>query len=401
MTDIAVTGVSVICSLGIGRKAFWEGLTNARSGIKKIQSFDTTALRSNIAGCVEDFDPRRFMPTNVYRRMSRISQMAVAASMEALADSGLKLDQMDRDRIAVIMGTAYGSSSSVEDFYVSFLSDGPRGAQPLYFPETVPNAPASHIAMFHGITGPNTTFCQNGISAENAVLYAQNILAGNYADIALVGGADELSPILYNCYNTFIQGIRADDDGQVRPRPGNGIVLGEGAGIIVMERMDYALRRGARIYGILKSAVQTGGYTQIGHYEYGGVQMRRAIELAIEIAGVGPEELDQICVSANYSGELDRMEARGLSGIFDQQADDLIVTPLKYLAGDFGGAGILSISATLMGLRNQVSLPGVRLSSLLGESDMEWQRPGKSVIASSLLTSSTFGGGSAAMVFTK
>lgn len=401
MTDIAVTGIGVICSLGIGCKTLWENLLKAESGIRKIHSFDTANLRSNVAGCVEDFDPRQFMPIRVYRRMSRISQMAVATSIEALADSGLELDHVDKDRVAVIMGTAYGSGTSVEDFYCSFLNDGPRGAQPFYFPETVPNAPASHIAMFHGITGPNTTFCQNEISAENAVLYAQNILDRNYADIVLVGGADELSPILYNCYNTFINRIWAEDDSEIKPRPGHGIVLGEGAGMIVMERLDSALNRGAGIYGMLKSAVITGGQAQTGHYEYDGDQMHRAIKLAIQHAGIDPDQIDQVSVSANYSGELDRMERQGLSSIFKKQVDNLMVTPLKYLTGDFGGAGIVRIAAALMSLRHQVHLPSVKLSDLMDDSDIVWYTPGEGLISSSLITGSTFGGGSSSMIFAK
>jgi len=114
--------------------------------------------------------------------------MAVASSVEALQDSGLDINSIDRERIAVIMGTSYGSSFHIEDFYISLLEEGPRGTHPFLFPETVPNAPASHIAMYHGITGPNSTFCQNEISAENAIMYARNLLSQNLVDIALVGG---------------------------------------------------------------------------------------------------------------------------------------------------------------------------------------------------------------------
>ena len=177
--DVAFTGIGVISSLGIGQENFLASLRKAKSGIKRITSFDTSSLGSNIAGLIEDFDPRQFMSPGIYRRMGRVSRMAVAASIEAVNDSDLILDTLDRERIAVIMGTAYGSSSHVEEFYLSLLENGPRGAQPFLFPETVPNAPASHIAMFHSITGPNTTFCQNEISAENAILYARDLLLQN------------------------------------------------------------------------------------------------------------------------------------------------------------------------------------------------------------------------------
>ena len=199
MIDSVITGIGLITPMGMGREAFWESCRTASTGIKKIKSFDTSSFRSNIAGWVDHFKPGQFISPMVYRRMSQISRMAVASSTEALKDSALMLDTIDRERIAVIMGTSYGGSSHVEAFYLSLLEDGPRGAQPFLFPETVPNASASHIAMFHDITGPNTTFCQNEISAENAILYARNLLLQNIVDVALVGGADELSAIEYSC----------------------------------------------------------------------------------------------------------------------------------------------------------------------------------------------------------
>ena len=403
MTDIAITGIGVVSALGIGRETFWESCRDAKSGIKKIVSFDTSSLRSDVAGYIEDFDPKQFMSPRSYRRMSRISQMAVASSIEAIADSGIGTDTVDKDRIAIIMGTAYGGSSQVEDFYASFLENGPRGAQPLFFPETVPNASASHIAIFHGITGPNTTFCQNTISAENAILYARNLLLQNHVDVALVGGADELSSILYSCYNVFFNAIKAKQSGPIVPSPGAGIVIGEGAGMLVMERSDFAESRGADGYGILKSAVMTGGITPIGHYESSGEQMSRAMGLAVEQAGFCPEDIDQINVSANFSRELDRMEHGALIDFFGKQNNGLMVTPLKYLMGDFGGGGILRAAAVLLSMRHQIHLPKIQVKTLLGETQgpIAWQTRLKGDPKTALMTSSTFGGGSASMVFAK
>jgi 3-oxoacyl-[acyl-carrier-protein] synthase II len=405
MIDIAITGIGVMSPLGVGREAFWENCRKAKMGIKKITSFDTSSLRSNIAGWVEDFDPRQFMSPGVYRRMSRISRMAVASSVEAMKDSGLILGAIDRERIAVIMGTSYGSSSHVEDFYISLLKDGPRGAQPFLFPETVPNAPASHIAMFHGITGPNTTFCQNEISAENAILYAQNLLLQNQVDIALVGGADELSAILYSCYNAVgaLKKIKIENDELVNPKPGDGLILGEGAGVLVMERLDFALERNAEIYGILRSAVITGGITSVGHYEIEGNQMARAMFLAMKKANITPDEIDQINVSANFSGELDRMEYNQLKKIFRKPTKDLAVTPLKYLIGDFGGAGIIRAAAIFLSLYHQAPLPTVSAEILKGEPEcsLAWNVPLTGKIQVALMTTTTFGGGSSSFIFTK
>jgi len=405
MTDIVVTGIGIVSPLGVGREAFWDNCSKAKTGIKKITSFDTSSLGSNVGGWVKDFDPSQYISPGAYRRMSRISRMAVASSVEALKDSRLILDDTDRGRIAVIMGTSYGSSSHAEEFYIGLLNNGPRGAQPFLFPETVPNAPASHIAMFHEITGPNSTFCQNEISAENAILYAQNLLLQNQVDVALVGGADELSAIQYSCYDAVgaLNKIKVEDDEPVNPKLGGGLILGEGAGVLVMERPDFALARDAEVYGILRSGAITGGITSIGHYEAKGEQMARAMFLAMKEANMGPDDIDQIDVSANFSGELDRMEYNQLKRTFIRPLNNLSITPLKYLTGDFGGAGAMRAAAILLSLHNQVPLPTVRAEILKSEPEcsLSWDiHPrGKSQVA--LMTSTTFGGGSASLVFTR
>ena len=405
MVDVAITGMGVISSLGVGQEAFWANCRDAKTGIKQITSFDTGSFRSNIGGWIEDFAPKKFMSPRIYRRMSRISRMAVAASLEALEDSGISLDNVDKERMAVIIGTSYGSSTHVEDFFLSLLKDGPRGAQPFLFPETVPNAPASHIAMFHGITGPNSTFCQNEISAENAILYARNLLSQDLVDIVLVGGADELSSMQYSCYDAVgaLNKIKVKNNEMAAPEPGCGLILGEGAGILVMEKGNSALERNAKIYGRLCSGVITGGTASIGHYEAGGSEMVRAMKLAMKLANIEPGDIDQIHVSANFSSELERMEHDRLKEIFKDRLNDLAVTPLKYLTGDFGGAGALRAASILLSLYHQSPLPTVPIEILKGEGQhpLEWNiHPGcKSRVA--LMTTSTFGGGSSSLIFAR
>ena len=337
--------------------------------------------------------------------MGRVSMMAVASSMEALQDSGLDLNSIDRERIAIIMGTSYGSSSHVDDFYVSLLNEGPRGAHPFLFPETVPNAPASHIAMYHGITGPNSTFCQNELSAENAIMYARNLLSQNLVDIALVGGADELSAIQYTCYDAVgaLNKVRVEEGETIRSEPGSGLILGEGAGILIMERLDFARQRDARIYGVLKSGAIRGGMTDIGHYEIEGEQMARAVFLAIEDAGMDPGEIDQIDISANFTGELDRMEYNQLRQIFRGRSNNLEVTPLKYLMGDFGGAGIIRAAAILLSIYNKLPLPAVNAEALRSEAGNfpVWNISPTGKTDTALMTSTTFGGGTSSLIFTK
>lgn len=404
MSDIVITGIGVISSMGTGRETFWKSCQKAKTGIKKVTAFDTGSLHSNVAGWIDDFEPCDYMSPRAYRRMSRVSRLAVSSSVEALNDSGLNLENMEKERIAVIVGTSYGSSSHVEDFFVSLLKNGPRGAQPFLFPETVPNAPASHMAMFHGITGPNTTFCQNEISAENAMLYARNLLLLDIVDVVLVGGADELSAMQYACYDALgaLNKIKINGDEPAAPKLADGIILGEGAGTLVMEKLDFATKRGAKIYGQLKSGVITGGPAAMGHYEVDGKQMGRAMSMAIEKAGIAPDEIDQINVSANFAAELGRMEYQQLKTVFSDRPHELFITPLKYLMGDFGGAGIIRAAAILLSLYHQLPLPALNVETLKvkPQDALKWDIPAISKIQTALMTSSTFGGGSCSLIFT-
>lgn len=402
MSDIAITGIGVISAMGIGKDAFWENCKKTKNAITQIDAFDTGGLHSNVAGSVTGFHPKKYVPAMAYRRMSNISRMAVAASVEALKDSNLLPEDMDRDRISIIMGTADGCSSHVEKFYTSLLQDGPRGTQPFYFPETVPNAPASHIAMFHNITGPNSTFSQNMISAENAILFARNLLSLHQTDIAIVGGADEISAMQYACYDALrgIQKVKVKKSEDIMPVTGDGFFLGEGAGMLIMERLESAKKRNARIYGLLKAGVITSGKGAIGKYEPDVTNLSCSISQALSDTGINPSDIHQFNVSANYCTQLDRGEYNVLKKLF---GTDIQVTPMKYLMGEFGGAGVIRAAASLLSLYHQVALPTVNLETLKGKNrdPLQWGNPSLHEIKTALMTSSTFGGGNSCFIFVK
>jgi 3-oxoacyl-[acyl-carrier-protein] synthase II len=405
MTAISITGIGVISSLGVGREAFWEGCLAARSGVRRITTFDTEPYGSNVAACVVGFKPAGFMSPMTYRRMSRISRMAVAASIEAVDDSGLCLDRMNRERVAVVMGTSYGSSSHVDGFYRSLLADGPRGAQPLLFPETVPNAPASHISIYHNILGPNATFCQNEISAETGMAYARSLLDQNVVDVVLVGGAEELSEILFGCYDAVggLNKIRVKEGEDIQPKPGGGLILGEGAAVLIMERRESARQRGAKIYGSLAADVIAGEVSAMGHYAKDGRQMARAMVRSMEKAGIQPGDIDHVSVSANYAKELDLMEFEQIVSCLKCSDRELWVSPLKYLIGDFGAAGTTRAAAVLLSLHHQVFSPAIPVSTLrtAEEKPFEWGSCQPGTINKALMTSTTFGGGTASIIFSR
>jgi 3-oxoacyl-[acyl-carrier-protein] synthase II len=399
MTGIHITGIGVVSAIGVGKAAFWQGCRTARSGIRAVDGFLKEQHGSPLAGWVADFDPRRNLAPAVYRRMSRLSRMAASAGVEAFQDSGLDLSSIDRDRVAIVVGTAHGASASIEEFFVSLLAEGPRGAQPLHFPETVPNAPAGNLAMVLKITGPSTTFGQNEISAESALLYARRLLLDDQVDAAVVCGLDELNDMFFNCFDALgVLNPGRREKGAWLPLRGAGIVLGEGAGALVLERAEHAQRRGARRYARLAGGGCTSAPAATGTYEGCAPALVRAIREALLSADIDNRDLDQIVVSANFSGDLEAVEAAALERI---TGSTVWVTPLRYLTGSFGGAGILSTAALALSIHHQEGLPAIALETLTGrQGPPPWQMRLQHPLRNGLHTACTYGGGCAALIVT-
>ena len=397
MKEIHITGIGIVSSIGVGKAAFWEGCRGAHPGIKSTEGFLKEKHGSPLAGWVADFDPRRNLPPALYRRMSRMSRMAVSAGVEAVQDSGLDLTAIDRDRVAIVAGTAHGASSSIEAFFTSLMAEGPRGAQPFHFPETVPNAPAGNLAMVLEVTGPNTTFGQNDISAESALLYARQLLLDNRADAAVVCGFDELNDMFFNCFDAL--GVLNPGrwvNGAWLPRPGSGIVLGEGAGAVVLERRDFAVKRGARSYARFAGGSVTGAPAATGGYDGCAPALASAIRGALVLSDLPAARIDQIVVSANFSGHLEDVEA----AVLRQQlaGTSAWVTPLRYLTGSFGGAGILNAAALALSIHRQTALPSITLDTLAAHEAPSWQNRPSHPTRTGLLTACTYGGGCAALL---
>lgn len=404
MCEIVITGIGVVSAMGVGREAFWRSCLAAESGIKPIAGRLEGVFRSPLAGLVTDYDPRQYLKPAVYRRMSRVSRMAVSACVEAVRDSGLDPIQGDTSRMAIVAGTAHGSSTSIDEFYISLLKEGPRGAQPFYFPETVPNAPAGNIAMVLGITGPNTTFGQNDISAENALVFARRLLVEGRVDLAVVCGLDEINPMFFGCLDALkaLNPGQSDTGKGLLPKPGAGIILGEGAGALVLERHQSALARKAPVYAALTTGCAAGGMAGIGRYDKLDEALLRVIARALDEAGYSPEQVDQISVSANYSGGPEQAEARALQQAWGPAYTSLQVTPLRYLTGSFGGAGILSAAALALSLSHGKPLPVLPLEALSqGRPLQPWQTSRTLEPRKGLMTACTYGGGCAALVMTR
>jgi len=400
--QIVITGIGIVSACGIGKEAFWKSCLEGRTGIRPIQSFDTSAYRSHLGAEARDFNPKDFMPPLKYRRMSRVSRLAVAASIEAIQDAGLKIPLETAPSVGVVLGTGYGSTAQTDEFFVGMLKEGPEGANPSLFPDTVPNAPASQVSIFHGLQGPNTTFSHNEVSGEQAMAYAFRLLQEDRAEAVLAGGVDELSFVLFHSFaalhalspkDAYEEGMRPFD------RKRNGRVLGEGAGILVLEKESRAKERGARLYGSLAACASSGSPVGISRYEAGAEQMARAMEKTLRQAGVSADRVDYVSAAANSTQELDRAEAEAIRKIFSGGKALTAVSSLKGHMGDFCASGSLRAAAVLLTMQHAKIPPTLGLEEPEFDLDHVRNGPRDRRIQYALLNGFSFGGSNVCLLF--
>ena len=403
---VVATGIGIISSLGNSLETFWENCVAGESGIRRITGFDTSAYKSHLGGEIQDFNPRDFLKPMQYRKMSKASRFAVAASIQALKDASLAVTEDNSEQIGIIAGTGYASTSYTDDFFVSLLQEGPSGAEPFFFPETVPNAPASQISIFHSIRGPLSTVSHNNVSGELAIIYACDLLQSGAAGAVIVCGVDELNPIIFHAYASLgVLSPRCGSEEMLRPfdRERNGLILGEGAAAIVLERVDHAKARGAHAYGKICGYASSGSSVTLGTYDTGGEQATRAIEEALSDSMILSEDIDYISATANSSRELDRLEALAVKKVFKEYTSDIPVTALKSQTGEYAGMGVLRAAAILLSLKKQIVPATINLAipdeqcSLL----QVVRFPMSMMIRTVLLNGISFGGANAAIIFQK
>jgi len=350
MSDrICITGVGVVSSIGIGKEEFLSSLKNGRSGIAEIKEFNTHFSRSKKGGVVRSFHPKDFIPAAKIRRLDRASQFAIAASKLALADAQFSVTQGNCSGIGVVLGSGFCGLSSSEEFHRSQVLKGFLDLNPMLFPNTVPNAPSSYVSIELGIHGVNSTLVQSFCTAEAALLFACDQLRKGKADLILTGGVDELSEFLFRGFSELH--LLATDQGHGEKscpydRMRNGLVLGEGAGILTIENEEHAQSRRARIYGYIQ------GYSLVGSSSQGdGLEdLKRCIQLALR--GREDVSVDYLSGAGNSSKVLDALESKGIKEVFPNWSLQIPVSSIKSMTGEGIASGGLRMAASLLSMEN-------------------------------------------------
>ncbi len=407
---VVITGVGAVTPIGIGKEAFWEGLLLGKSGVARIDDIvDLTDIPVKIGAYIREFDPLQFMDKKRARRLGRSSQLALAATKLALEDSRIELSQEDRDRIGVVIGTGIGNVETLTENYEIFLRRGPSRVSPFFVPTFMPNAVAGEISIEWELRGPNYGIVSACASSNHALGLAADMIRYGYADVMIAGGAEAVSlPLTFAGFDQMGALSRRNDTPERASRPfdrdRDGFVVGEGAGILILESLEHARARGANIYAELASIGMSADAGHITAPDEQGEGARKAMLMALERAGVRPDEVDYINAHGTATPLGDVSETRAIKRLFGAHAYKLAVSSTKSQIGHLlGAAGAVEAIATLMALHRGILPPTINLDTPDPECDLDYvpnkARPAKVEIA--LSNSFGFGGHNSAIVLRK
>jgi 3-oxoacyl-[acyl-carrier-protein] synthase II len=371
-SDPVITGIGAVTPLGNDVPTTWRRLVAGESGVGPITHFDASGLPTRIAGEVKGFDAEELLGTKRARRSARFSQLAVAAAREAFADAGLRQGAgiesvSEYEHIGVVVNTAVPGIPETQANIEGLLSEGLRGVSPYYVPEMIPNMPACEVAIDLGVHGPVTASSLACASGNAALLEARRLILCGEADVVVAGGTDAgIAPVMFAGLSNMgaLSANNEDPQGASRPFSADrdGFVYGEGAVLFVVESVEHAKRRGAKPYGTVAGGALTTDAFHISHPDPTGRQPKRALKLALERAGVAPEEVDYVCAHGTATRINDAVETAAIREVFGPAADQLLLSSPKSMVGHMiGAAGALSAMVGLLAMRDGVVPPTINL----------------------------------------
>ncbi|MEW6424022.1 MAG: beta-ketoacyl-ACP synthase II [Bacillota bacterium] len=406
---VVVTGMGVVSPLGIGMRAFWSNLTAGVSGVARITRFNPEGYTTQIAAEVKDFEPTRFFEKKEARRLDRFTQFALVAAKEALADAGLDFESINRDRIGVILGTGIGGIETLEEQHKILLSRGPERISPFFIPMMIANMAAGQIAINYGLKGHNVTTISACASSSNAIGDAFRLLKQGLADVIITGGAE--APITPLAIAGFCS-MRAMSTNNGEPakasRPfdarRDGFVIGEGAGILILETLEHALKRGARIYAEVAGYGCSCDAYHVSAPDPEGKGAALAMELALQEANIDSGEVDYINAHGTATPLGDKLETLAIKQVFSNSIGRLAVSSTKSMTGHLlGAAGGLEAVACILAIENGIVPPTINYEHPDPECDLDYvPNQARSLPVEVALSNSLgFGGHNVSLLFKK
>lgn len=397
---VVITGLGAVTPVGIGKDAFYEALLAGKSGIGPITHFDASEYATRIAGEVKDFDITNYgVEKKEARRMDRSAEFAIAAAVMALEDSHLDLDEEDRDRCGTVVGTGIGGIDSIHDVYVTLFNKGPARVSPFAVPMMIANMVSGRVSIQLGLRGPAITDVTACASGTNAIGDAFRIVARGDADIMFAGGTEAaVSPGAVAGFASMKAMSTRNDEPELASRPfdaeRDGFVMGEGAGIVVLEELEHAKARGAHIYAEVIGYGSNGDAYHITAPAPGGVQARKCMELAIKDAGIDSSEINYINAHGTSTGLNDKNETFAIKELFGDHAKDIAVNSTKSMTGHLlGAAGAIEAIVMAMAIETGKIHPTINLTNPDPELDLDYVPEGARELKVNCALSNSFGFG--------
>lgn len=351
---IVITGIGVLASTGIGKDGFWNALEQGKSGIKLVTLFDTSTTRSKLAGEIINFDPEQILGKKGLRTFDRSTKLVNCAAKLALDDAKIEypITEDETEKFGVSLGSTMGSVWSISEFDKQALREGPRSVNPALFPNTVMNSPASQISIRFNIKGFNTTISTGFTSSIDAISYAFNFIKLYDYEVVLAGGVEELCEQTYKGFHK-IGHLAGSRDAKLEincpfDKRRNGIIMAEGAAILILESLEYARKRGAKIYAELLGYGTSFDPQSRNIYNPKAEGASEAIQFVLEEAKLKPKDIDYISASANSTLDCDVMETRAMKKVFGEIAKDIPISSIKSMLGEaFSASGAMNLVASL------------------------------------------------------
>ena len=376
---VVITGLGVISPVGNDVATFWDSLKNGVSGIGRITAFDTTGFDCLIAGEVKNFDPKDFFsnPKDA-RRTDRFAQLAMAAGVMAKNDSGIDLEKVNRERFGVIVSSGIGGLKTLEDQHSNLINKGPTRLSPFTIPMLISNMASGLLSMEYGLQGPNFCIVTACATSNNSIGESWRLIKFGDADIFLAGGSEAaIIPIGLGAFASMKALSLRNDDPQRASRPWDrdrdGFVMGEGAGVVVVEELEHAKARGAKIYcELIGYGLTADAYHMTAPPPDGG-GAARAMRIAMDHARINPADVDYVNAHATSTGLGDVAETKAIKSVFGEHARALSISSTKSMTGHLlGGAGAVEMAACALAMRDSVVPPTINLDNPDEECDLDY-----------------------------
>jgi len=407
---VVVSGIGVFSSIGCTRKTFWDSLVNGTSGVRTINAFDSKEHKSRIASEVRSFIPADYLSVKHAKRMARVSQLATCASIEAVKDAGLDLHKEVPERIGCVIGSAAGDWHTIEDQHANFREKGPGCVNPLSIPKIIPNMPACNAALVLGIHGPNMGLATACATGAHAIGMALGILRQGQADVVLAGGAEAtITPVVVDGYASMHVLSLRNDDPEKASRPfdagRDGFVIGEGAGILVLETLAHAKKRGAEPLAAISGFGMTADAYSIAIPGPDGRWPAAAIEQAARDADISLDTIGYVNAHGTSTRINDKVETLALKTVFKNRKGGLPpVSSNKSMIGHtLGAAGAIEAAATVLSVYHGVLPPTINYENPDPDCDLNIvaNEAREKKIEAAISNSFGFGGQNGVLIFSR